>query len=154
MTITLSAITGGAQTGFTTPGYTPTVDFAPTNAKQWAITALTGTQAGVTSHSASSPFTVTWIKPANYRMLGQPNPVTGRVKEIPMNRSQLLVRKGTLPLAGQPYVVSSARVIFDVAAGADTADPANLRALISCLIGALNQMSAGIGDTVVTGVVG
>lgn len=154
MTITLAAITGGAQTGFTTPGYTPTVDFAPQNAKQWAITALTGTQSGVLAHSASNPFTVSWFKPAVYRMLGQPNPVTGRVKEVPMNRSSLLVRKGLLPLAGQPYVVGTAKVVFDIPAGSDTADQANLRALVSCLIGALNQMSAGVGDTLVTGVIG
>lgn len=154
MTISLSAITGGAQTGFTSPTYTPAIDFAPDkNSKQWAMTAIGGTQTGVLVHSASNPFTATWFKPATYRMLGQPNPVTGRVKEVPMNRSTLLVRKGMLPLAGQPFYVGSGRVVFDVPAGADTADQANLRALVSCLAGIVNQLSAGIGDTLVTGVV-
>lgn len=155
MTITLAAITGGAQTGFTTPGYTPTPDFAPDkNSKQWAFTGITGTQASVTPHAASSPFTLTWFKPALYRMLGLPNPVTGRVKEIPMNRSALLIRKGVVPLTGQPVVVATAKVVFDIPAGSDIADAANLRALVSCLVGALNQMSAGVGDTLVTGIVG
>jgi len=53
-------VTGGAQTGFTAPTYTLSVDTAPDiNGKQHAVTALGGTQAGVTSHSVSNPFTVT-----------------------------------------------------------------------------------------------
>jgi hypothetical protein len=41
----------------------------------------------------------------------------------------------------------------DVPAGADTADAANIRASISLLVGALNQISASIGDTLITGVI-
>lgn len=72
------SLTGAAQTGFTTPGYTLTVDNAPdTNAKQSAVTALTGTQAGVTVHSVSSPFLISAWKPKTLAVLGKPNPVTG-----------------------------------------------------------------------------
>lgn len=51
MTIALSSpVTGGAQTGFTSPTYTLTADTPPAGSggKQYAATALGGTQAGVT----------------------------------------------------------------------------------------------------------
>jgi hypothetical protein len=44
-----------------------------------------------------------------------------------------------------------ATLSVDVPAGSDTADPANIRAAISLLVGLLNQQSAGIGDSLVTG---
>jgi len=65
-----SPVTGASQTGFTAPTYTLTVDTAPdVNAKQWAVTALGGTQAGVSSHSVASPFTVTMFRPKVLRLL-------------------------------------------------------------------------------------
>jgi hypothetical protein len=42
--------------------------------------------------------------------------------------------------------------IAHIPAGADTADAANVRAAWSFHIGCLNQASAGVGDTTVTGV--
>jgi hypothetical protein len=44
------------------------------------------------------------------------------------------------------------KIELDVPAGADTADAPNIRAAISAAIGALNQQSAGLGDTVISGV--
>lgn len=154
MAISLPAsITGGAQTGFTTPGYTTTVDTAPdTNAKQVAVTAITGTQAGVDSTSVARPFTIAYFRPKVYRVLGKPNPVTGLLSNVPMNHHKVIVRKGLLPLAGQPSVVGSVNIDMSIPAGSDTADPANIRAMISAAIGTLNSISAGIGDTLVTGV--
>lgn len=143
-----SPITGGAQTGFTSPTYTHVADTAPdVNGKQVAITALGGTQTGATVHSGSSPFTVTFVKPRTYKLLGQPNPVTGLVSSVPKNQYKLIVRKGVLPLTGQPYSVMNISVTMDIPAGAETADQANVRAAISAAIGALNQQSAGLGDT-------
>lgn len=153
MAISLSAITGGAQTGFTTPGYTPTADQAPdVNAKQWAMLATTGTQAGVTVHTGSSPFTFTYWKPKVMRVLGKPNPVTGLLPSVPLNVHKINVRKGMLPLAGQPYAIGSVEIAIKIPAGSDTADAANVKALLSCAIGALSQVSSGLGDTVLTGV--
>lgn len=147
-----SPLTGGAQTGFTTPTYTHQVDVAPdVNGKQVAITALGGTQAGVTVHSQSSPFTANYVRPKAFKALGKPNPVTGLLPSVPHNKHVLIVRKGVLPLAGQPYAVMTIRCEMDIPAGADTADPANIRACISVLVGYLNQQSAGVGDTLVTG---
>jgi len=42
---------------------------------------------------------------------------------------------------------------LDIPAGSDLADTANVRAGLSLLIGALEQISASIGDTIVTGVI-
>jgi hypothetical protein len=44
------------------------------------------------------------------------------------------------------------KVELDIPAGADTADAPNIRAAISAAIGALNQQSAGLGDSTVSGV--
>jgi hypothetical protein len=61
-------------------------------------------------------------------------------------------RKGVLPLAGQPYKDASISSNINVPAGSDTADNLSLRAMIAAHIGALSQISAGLGDTVVNGV--
>lgn len=153
MTIAVtSPVTGGAQTGFTSPTYTLTVDMAPdVNAKQWAVTGLGGTQVGVAIHSQSSPFTVTVSKQKTMKVLSKPNPITNLLKDVPMNVTKVLVRKGVLPLAGQPHSVQMIRGEFSTPAGADSADPANLRAAVSLFAGVITQQSSGIGDTIVSG---
>nr|UJQ85360.1 MAG: hypothetical protein 2 [Leviviridae sp.] len=146
------SITGAAQTGFTTPGYTTTVDSAPSNGKQVAITALTGTQTGVDVHSVSKPFTCSVFRPVQFGVLGKPNPTTGLIAQVPRNIYKVMTRKGVTPLAGQPVVNSIIRTELEIPAGSDTADTANLRAAISAHIGLLTSISAGLGDTVVNGV--
>jgi hypothetical protein len=147
-----SPITGAAQTGFTSPTYTVTSDTAPPGnpGEQVAVTALGGTQAGVTTHSVASPFTINFTRPANPKILGNPNPVTGVVMSVPTNSYKVITRKGVTPLAGQPFKVMNITTTMDVPAGADVADPANIRAALSAHFGAIAQQSAGIGDTTVT----
>lgn len=154
MTISIpGTITGGAQTGFTSPTYSTTADTPPNvNSKQSAITALGGTQAGVNSHSVSKPFTVTVTRPPVFAVLGKPNPTTGLITSFPRNTTKILVRKGVLPLAGQPNQVMIIRCEIETPAGADTADASNVRAAISALIGVLNSQSSGIGDTLIDGI--
>lgn len=147
-----TSLTGGAQTGFTTPGYTTTVDNPPdVNSKQNAVTAITGTQAGVDAHSVARPFTLTAVRPKQFQVLGKPNPTTGLIASVPRNTYKFLVRKGVTPLAGQPSQVAIGRCELEIPAGSDIADPANIRAMISALVGLLTAQSAGIGDTSVTG---
>jgi hypothetical protein len=149
-----SPITGLAQTGLTSPTYTHVTDSAPDiTGKQVAVTALGGTQTGVTTHSMSSPFTITFFRPKVFRFLGKPNPVTGLIKDVPRNSFKLITRKGVLPLAGQPFQNMQITTIIDLPAGSDTADAANVRAALSAHFGALSQQSAGVGDTTVSGVV-
>jgi hypothetical protein len=154
MTINItSPITGGAQTGFTSPTYTHVADVAPdVNGRQVAVTALGGTQAGVTVHSVASPFTVTVIRPKTFKSLAPVVPNTGLLPSVPKNSWKIIVRKGVVPLAGQPASVLLIKMEIDVPAGSDTADAPNIRAALSAAIGALNQQSAGVGDTMVSGV--
>lgn len=148
-----SPVTGAAMTGFTTPTYTFVDDVAPTqNGKQKAVTALGGTQTNVTAHAVASPFTLTFVKPKTSKLLGQPNPVTGRIANVGRNSYSLITRKGVTPLAGQPVQPMVIRTIIDVPAGSDTADAANVKAALSAHIGTLYAASAGIGDTILTGV--
>jgi hypothetical protein len=154
MSFTLtSPVTGAAQTGFTSPTYTHTLDnFPDVNGKQVAVTALGGTQTGVTAHSVSSPFTTAIVRPKAYKVLGKTNPVTGLLPSVPVNQFKVITRKGVLPLAGQPFAQARITTLIEIPAGSDSADAANLRALFSMHIGSLSQQSAGLGDTVVTGV--
>jgi hypothetical protein len=153
MAITIpTSITGGAQTGFTTPGYTTQADSAvDSNIKQNVVTALTGTQAGVNVHSISNPFTISVAKPKVFSALGKPNPITGLLSNVPNNVYHVRTIKGVLPLAGQPYATLRIDSELRVPAGADSADVANIRAAISAHIGFLNGISAGLGDTTIAG---
>lgn len=147
-----SPVTGGAQTGLTSPTYTLTPDTAPAaNAKQYAITALGGTQTGVDTHSVARPFTLTMFKPAIARVLGALG-VNGRLGSVPRNVYTVITRKGVTPLAGQPSETAVFETRCSIPAGSDLADPANLRAALSLHFGALSQQSAGIGDTTINGI--
>lgn len=150
-----SPVTGGAQTGFTSPTYTLTTDVAPdTNGKQHAVTALGGTQTNVRAHTVSDPFTVTFTRPKNPRVLPSANPVTGKYGGIPRNTYSMIVRKGVQYAANQAPDVCIARLIFDVPAGADAYDAVNIRAAMSLIAGILSQQSSGVGDTLVSGILG
>lgn len=153
MAITIPVtVTGSAQTGFTSPTYTTTGDSTDANVKQNVVTVIGGTQVGVDAHSISRPFTITVTKPKQFNVLGKPNPTTGLIPVIPMNEYHVRVRKGMTPLSGQPSVVGMADATIRIPAGADLADVANIRALMSAFIGSLSGMSAGLGDTFVNGV--
>lgn len=148
-----SPITGSAQAGLTSPTYTLVDDVAPDiNGKQKAVSALGGTQTGVTVHSVSSPFYLTFFKPKVMRLLGAPNAVTGYVKSVPKNAYKLITGKGVTPANGQPCTTMIIETVIRVPAGAETYDSANVRAALSAHIGALTQQSSGLGDTCVSGV--
>jgi hypothetical protein len=147
-----SPITGLAQTGLTSPTYTITADTPPNiNAKQWVVTALGGTQTGVVAHSVSAPFSIAMFRPQNPQVLAPVNPVTGVLTKVPTNTYKVIGRKGVLPLAGQAYKTLVATLVLEIPAGSDTADSANVRALLSAMFGAVSQAFAGIGDTCITG---
>lgn len=147
-----SPVTGAAQTGLTSPTYTLSADTVPSNGKAYAVTALGGTQTGVTTHSASSPFTITMWRPQVLKTLGMPNPVTGVIPQVPMNVYKVQCVKGVLPLAGQPVRKAFATLVIEVPAGSDIADTLSIRAMLSCLMGTVDQIPSAIGDTAVTGV--
>lgn len=149
-----SPITGSAQTGLTSPTYTITPDSNPdVNGRQVYVSALGGTQAGVSTHSVAAPFTLSMFKPKTLKVLAPVNPVTGVIRNVPMNTYKVITRKGVVPLAGQSHKTAIISTNLDIPAGADTADVPNLRAAISAHIGLLQQLSNEIGNSVVTGTV-
>lgn len=153
MTVSVSSpVTGAAQTGLTSPTYTIAVDSAPANeAKQWTVSAIGGTQTGVNPHSISVPFTLTFWRPRIYKMIQWVAGLAGvQAKSIPRNVHKFIVRKGVNCAASVPSLMVIT-VEVSVPANAETYDPANCRAAASLAIGTLSQVSAGWGDTLVTG---
>lgn len=145
-------VTGQAQTGFTSPTYTIAADTPPAiNAKQYVVTALGGTQTGATASSVSSPFTVSMFRPAVFASAGSLD-ANNVLRGVGYNDYAIIVRKGMLPLAGQPAMLATFTLKMHIPGGADTASPAEIRAALSLLFGAAVQTSAGVGDTLVSGV--
>lgn len=143
-----SPVTGAAQTGFTSPTYTLVVDQAPSlNGKQDYVSALGGTQTGARIHSVSSPFTISRFRPASLKTLPQANPLTGVIKNVPMNVYKVITRVGLIPAANQAAIPCPITTSIPVPAGADTYDIAQLKAALSLQIGALTQLSAKLGDS-------
>jgi hypothetical protein len=148
-----SPVTGAAVTGLTSPTYTIVVDVAPNiNGKQYAVTALGGTQTGVDVNSVSKPFTLSFFRPPVLRTLPQANPVTGVIKNVPLNIYKLVVRKGAAPALNQSIMVPKITMSIECPAGVDTYEPEEIRALISAAAGLFWAQADGISQTVLTGV--
>lgn len=148
-----SPITGATVTGLTTPTYTILADTPPNiNGKQYAVSALGGTQTGVDVNSVSKPFTLTFFRPQVLKTLPSINPLTGIVKNVPVNSYKLVTRKGAVPAVNQQSQVGRITTSFDIPAGTDTYEPEEIRAMISAHIGALWAQADGISSTVLTGV--
>jgi len=148
-----SPITGAAVTGLTSPTYTILTDTAPNvNGKQYAVSALGGTQTNVEISTVSKPFTFTFFRPAVLKTLPQANPVTGVIKNVPMNVYKLITRKGVQPASNQSAMVARITTTIEIPAGADTYEPEDIRALISAHMGLGWNQASGISDTVISGI--
>jgi len=144
-----STITGAAQTGLTTPTYTLAVDLAPdANSRQYVVTALGGTQTGARASSAGDPFTAL-VRVGPYRALGPQNPVNGAYGNVPMNKVEILCRKGMHIDSAGTIRVGNLRIIAELPAGSETNDPVNIRALCSFAIGLLTEESQDYGDSLI-----
>jgi hypothetical protein len=115
------------------------------------VSALGGTQTGVSAHSVSKPFTITFERPAQFRQLGSPNPTTGVISQVPNNTYKIRVRKGVTVLSGQPTRIAQAELKISVPAGSDENDAVSIRAMLSLLFGAQWAESAGFGDVTIDG---
>jgi hypothetical protein len=148
-----SPATGAVVTGLTSPTYTLTLDTAPNiNGKQYAISALGGTQTSVDINSVSKPFTTTFYRPPILRTLPQANPVTGVIKNVPLNVYKFITRKGAAPAVNQSIMVPKITTIIECPAGVDTYEPEEIRAMISCHFGIGWEQASGFSVTVLTGV--
>lgn len=149
-----SPVTGSAQTGFTSPTYTIVQDVGPdaSNSKQYAVTAVGGTQTGVTTHSVSSPFTTNLYRPKSVKSLAASTSQLSVLRNVPKNVFGRITRKGVTSLAGQPVQVAYAKTTYEIPAGADVADAPNVRAMLALHEGIGWAQSAGIGDTLINSV--
>lgn len=157
MSFTLtSPVTGAAMAGYlTSPTYTVLLDSIPGGGltKQYAVTALGGTQTDVSTHSTSSPFAISLTRPAVFKGLGTVNPATGALNAVPRNVWKLICVKGATPLAGQPSANAIIRTEITVPAGVDVADPNELAAMLSFYIGALTQLGKETVDSLRYGII-
>lgn len=146
-----SPVTGAPITGFTSPTYTLVADTAPdVNGKAYAVSALGGTQTGVVVSSSSYPFTLLFTRPKVIRQLPALG-LNGRLPTVPRNTFTLSVRKGVIPLAGQPAQPCVLKLEIPVPAGADLADKANVGAALSLMAGVLWEQSNEIYDSILAG---
>lgn len=149
-----SPVTGAAVTGLTTPTYSLTTDVAPNiNGKQYAVSALGGTQTGVDTNSVSKPFSLSFFRPVILKALPTANPVTGIVRNVPINTYKLITRKGASPAANQTTQMCRITTVIEVPAGVDTFEPEEVRAMISLHFGVGFAQASGIADTCITGVI-
>lgn len=151
-----SPFNGATATGYlTSPTYTVVADLAPSaNGKQYAVSALGGTQTDVEISSVGQPFTLTMFKPTLLKQAPTLNPATGQFSSpVGRNTFRLIVRKGMIPLAGQSPIVGTVDVSISIPAGAGDADPNSMAALLSAAIGAMSDQSTAIVTMCKSGVV-
>jgi len=149
----VSPVAGAVVPGFTAPTYTIIADTAPNiNGKQYAVSALGGTQVGVDVNTVSKPFSISFFRPGVLRGLPQANPVTGVIKNVPLNTYKLITRKGVLPAVNQTPMVARITTIIEVPAGSDTYEPEDIKAMLSAHFGVGSAQASGIADTVLSGV--
>lgn len=147
------SITGAAQTGLTSPTYTYVADMAPDQrSKQWAVTTLGGTQTNVRTHSAGDPFTVL-IRREPYKARPSPNPTNGAYPQVPLNRIEILGRKGVYIDSANTVRVMNLRLIAEIPAGAEVTDAINIRAACSNMLGLLAEEADDYGHTLVSGII-
>lgn len=145
--------TGGAQTNLSSPTYTYAADLSPDpSSRQYVVTTLGGTQTDVRTASAGDPFHLTVRRDRAYKLLPPKNPVNGSYGNVPLNKTELLFRKGVKIDSTGTIRTANARIQIELPAGSESNDPANIRALLSFVIGILNEESADIGDSAITGI--
>lgn len=148
-----SPVTGATVAGFTSPTYTLVADTSPNaNSKQYAVSALGGTQTGVDVNAVSKPFTLTMFRPPVLKALPQQNVATGVYPTPPVNAYKILTRKGAAPALNQANSTVRIFTVMEVPAGTDAYEPEEIKAAFSAHVGALWGNSSAICDTLITGV--
>lgn len=155
MTISLNGtVTGAVLTGMTSPTYTLSGETLQGNLKSAYVSAIGGTQAGVTAHSIAFPFRVEATSPANLSVPGAVNVLNGRMAKVAKNNYRFSIYKGAVPLSGQPAETAVLELSARIPAGAESADPMQLKAMVSFLAGflAVQANRDGLVDTWISGV--
>lgn len=148
-----SPVTGKPITGLTSPTFTLTGDSAPSpNARQFVVSQLGGTQAGVVAHGLSNQYTLTAFKPVSVKALPALGS-NGVLRAFPRNTFEFLFRKHVGVLANQPVQMAMIRTIVTIPAGSDTYDAASLKSLWSCYSGVVADNAQALYDLLSTNVI-
>lgn len=148
-----ASVTGTGQTGFTSPTYTLTQGTAPTQAgKQGLVTALGGTQPGVSVNSPLIPFRLNLITPLNIRSAAPQRSNANQL--IANNRNKWLfigAKGGLLIPASNIYGQMDVKFECNIPAGMETASPAEIRAFWSLFGGWASSKSSEWAETMIAG---
>lgn len=148
------SVTGAAIAAFTTPVFTLVADTPPeANSRQWYTSAISGTGTSTARvHTAPDPFTIL-IRKAPYKALPPKNPVNGSYGNVPLNRIEILCRKGVYIDSANTLRIASFRLIADLPAGCELADSVNIKAAVSNLLGLMAEESSDYADSLIAGVI-
>jgi len=152
-----SPVTGQACTGLTTPTFTLTAGTAPdATSKAYVVSALGGTQTGVTAHSNELPNWLYARRPKAIKTPGAKLSATGQYTKGGKNEFSLVYYKGCNVLNGfsnVQYDIQIARMSTSTPAAVGN-DAVNLASFLSMWFGLLGQatMAQGWYDLVRTSV--
>lgn len=149
-----SPVTGSAITGFTAPTYTIVSDQAPdTFSKQWLVSALGGTQTGVTPQdSVANPFTITARRPKQLA-IGPMSTLNGQlIGRAKRNKHSYILRKGGLVNTGSTQRDTLVgRLELNVPGGMEGAAAAEIKGAISAYFGFLHANADAIASAIILG---
>lgn len=148
-------VTGQVISPLAAPTYTLATD-TPLSIfeKQWLVSALGGTQAGVVAHTADRPFTIRSKRPSKIKnlVISAYNGIVAVYKSVPINQYDILVNtRGKIDSTGTTFGPIRCRLTIDAAAGIPANDVPQLTAALSLLLGACVQQAVGVRDNVVLG---
>jgi hypothetical protein len=128
-----SPVTGTSLSGLTTPTYTIVPDTAPgLNGKQWAVSALGGTQTGVAPNSVGAPFTATYSRPTSFRTASDGVlSAQGIIADCPTNRFKRIVRKAVNVNDEGGSAIMWIETTYHVPVNSTIADPTGVKACMS-----------------------
>jgi hypothetical protein len=79
--------------------------------------------------------------------------MNGAYPNVPLNRIEILQRKGVYIDSQATVRVMNIRVIAEIPAGAELADSINIRAAVSNILGVLGEEADDYGHTLVSGLI-
>lgn len=137
-------------TGLTNPTWTLVEGTPPvSNAREFIVTALGGTQTGVETHTQANPFVITAYRPTVYRPLGDLNG-NGVPSSFPKNVYSVVTKKGVEVYTGLRRI-ATIKTVVEIPAGAEVQDAESISAALVAHAAVLHVNAAAVRDSLITG---
>lgn len=138
MSINLAGPTAAVTTSqLTAATYTFVTDMAQdARSKVFVVSALGGTQTGVSAHTVDAPKQMIFKKPASFAQPSGYNQVSGRYGKVPKNTTRVMFR-GSAKVAANQWEGLPISMDIGVPAGAVSYDRANVEASVTAFIAGL-----------------